>query len=92
MKKMLFSFLATLLISSLSFANTNEIKEIDTYETIKTLTSTQEIVEDEMTICIEVNRTYEQISEYVTVVTITYRCTEYPGIGHNNSTAYIDAE
>lgn len=90
MKKMLFSFVATLLISSFSFANTNEIKEIEAYETIKTLSSTEEITDDELTICLEISRTYEQISDYVTIVTITYRCTEYPGLG--NGTAFIDAD
>jgi len=87
---MLFSFIATLLISSFSFANTNEIKEIEAYEIIKTLLSTEEIADDELTICLEVSRTYEQISDYVTIVTITYRCTEYPGLG--NGKIYIDSE
>lgn len=90
MKKMLFSFIATLLISCFSFANTNEIKESDFYEITKIFSSSEEIVEDDITICLEISRTYEQISDYVTVITITYRCTEYPGLG--KGTAYIDAE
>jgi len=67
MKKLFFSLIATVLISSFSFANTIEIEE------------TKEINTEEITICREISRSESTnpMNGAITV-TITYRCTEYP--------------
>ncbi|WP_445710363.1 hypothetical protein [Flavobacterium sp.] len=86
MKKLFFSLVATLMVSSFSIAKTSEIK----LETPKENTS-KKTENSELTVCYEVSRTERAIGQLgLTEVTITYRCTEVSGLG--NGTVYIDAK
>lgn len=90
MKKMFFSLLATVMVSSFGFANTIEIKEDLLNEKIETLISNSEKEVDDITTCYEVSRSYANPNPYTTVLTITYVCFQHPGV-LGNSTVFIDA-
>lgn len=90
MKKMFFSLLATVMVSSFGFANTIEIKEDLLNEKIETLISNSEKKVDDITTCYEVSRSYSTPPSGITIVTITYVCFQHPGV-LGNSTVYIDA-
>jgi hypothetical protein len=65
------------MISSFSFANTNEIEE------------TKKITKEQITICREISRNETtNPMNGVTTVTITYRCVDYPYL--SNAVIYID--
>ncbi len=67
------------MMSALSFANTNEVKEINLIETNKTaLTDSKELIEDEFWFCYETGRTSDyNFMSGETTVTVYYRCTWY---------------
>ena len=82
MKKLFFSLIATVMISTCSFANTyeiEEIKEVNLIEVNETaLADSKELIEEDVWICREVGRStdYNFMTDETTV-TITYICTWY---------------
>ena len=79
MKKLFFSLIATVMISSFAIANTNEMKENDFIKNQEiVLTNTQELNEDDFWFCYEIGRVEEDYDlAGTTTVTITYRCRWY---------------
>ena len=79
MKKLFFSLIATVMISSFAFANTNEMKVNDFIENQEIiLTNTQELNEDDFWFCYEIGRVEDtNFMTGETTVTITYRCRWY---------------
>lgn len=90
MKKMFFSLLATVMVSSFGFANTIEIKEVLPNEKIENLNSNSEKEVEDIRTCYEVSRKYDNSVPGISTVTITYVCFQHPGV-LGNSTVYIDA-
>ena len=79
MKKLFFSLIATVMISSFAIANTNEMKENDFIKNQEiVLTNTQELNEDDFWLCYEIGRVEDtNFMTGETTVTITYRCRWY---------------
>ncbi len=79
MKKIFFSLIATVMISSFAIANTNEMKENDFIKNQEiVLTNTQELNEDDFWFCYEIGRVEDtNFMTGETTVTITYRCRWY---------------
>jgi hypothetical protein len=82
MKKLFFSLIATVLISSFSFANTNEIEEIKEVNLIEinetALTDSKQTIAEDWWFCREVGRTVTTNDfSGVTTVTVYIRCTWY---------------
>ncbi|WP_445712797.1 hypothetical protein [Flavobacterium sp.] len=79
MKKLFFSLIATVMISTCSFANTNEIekiKEVNLIEVNETaLADSKELIEEDVWICREVGRTVTTNDfSGETTVTVYIRC------------------
>ncbi len=82
MKKLFFSLIATVLISSFSFANTIEIEEIKEENLIEinetALTDSNELIKDDIWFCREVGRTRSiDLMTGDTIITVYIRCTWY---------------
>lgn len=79
MKKLFFSLIATVMISSFALANTDEIKVNDFIENQEiVLTNNQELNEDDFWFCYEIGRSSStDLMTGDVIVTVTYRCTWY---------------
>ena len=79
MKKLFLSFIATTMISTFSFANTNEITEINSIETNEiVLSDFTEKTEVDAWFCYEIRRTTRiDMMTGDEITTITYKCTWY---------------
>jgi hypothetical protein len=79
MKKLFFSLIATVMISSFAIANTNEMKENDFIKNQEiVLTNTQELNEDDFWFCYEIGRdSSTDLMTGDTIITVTYRCRWY---------------
>ncbi len=82
MKKLFFSLIATVMISTCSFANTNEIEEIKEVNLIEinetALADSKELIKEDVWICREVGRTKtKDLMTGEDIVTITIQCTWY---------------
>lgn len=79
MKKLFFSLIATVMISSFAIANTNEMKENDFIENQESiLTKTEELNEDDVWFCYEIGRDSDiDLMTGDTIITITYKCRWY---------------
>ena len=82
MKKLFFSLIATVLISSFSFANTieiEEIKEVNVIEINETaLADSKETVIEDWWFCYETGRTRSiDLMTGDTIITVYMRCTWY---------------
>ena len=81
------------MFSATSVAKTIEIepteKAIENSIVLEETSSNEEI---EHTLCWEVGRTYTDLGNGTTLMTIRYRCTEYPNSGLGNGIYYINAQ
>jgi uncharacterized protein YcfL len=92
MKKLFFSLIATVMISTTISAKAIEIECAQ--NTIVNSIVHDEISNNEIdahTLCWEISRSVRRISEIMIEVTIKYRCTEYPNSGFGNGTYYINS-
>ena len=82
MKKLFFSLVATVMISSFSFANTNEIEEIKNADLIEInetdLTDSKETAVEDWWFCYETGRTRKiDLMTGDTIITVYVKCTWY---------------
>ncbi len=89
MKKDVLSLIATVVISSIGFANTIEIKEIDELKKSTKLGDNNES-EDALRICYESSRATFQDASGVYVTTVTYSCYDHPEMP-GKGTVYINS-
>lgn len=87
MKKNFFSLIATVMISSIGFANTIEIQESQSLKEETTII--QDKSEDALRICYERSRATIQDVSGVYVTTVTYTCYDHPEMP-GKGTVYIN--
>ena len=81
------------MFSATSVAKTIEIEPTEkAIENSIVLEETSSNEDDAHTLCWEVNRTVKNLEHGLQLITITYRCTEYPNSGLGNGTYYINAQ
>ncbi|WP_291119547.1 hypothetical protein [Flavobacterium sp. UBA6135] len=93
MKKLFFSLTAIVMFSATSFAKTIEIEPIE--KTIENISFSEEfsnLNSEEITICYEVGRTVTEPVPGIQLITVTYRCREFPDSGLGDGTVYINAQ